>query len=133
MGDGVIWVVGAAIRDGEGRIFAAKRGPGGSMAGRWEFPGGKVEGGEGPEEALARELGEELGVEVEVGAFVARGEAPIGGGRTVRLDVYEARLVSGVIELREHTEGRWLSADALDALDWADADLPAVEALSVRA
>ena len=133
MGDGVIWVVGAALRDDEGRIFAAKRGPGGAMAGRWEFPGGKVERGEEPEEALARELSEELGVSVEVGAFVARGEAPIGGGRTVRLDVYEVRLVSGVIELREHIEGRWLSAEELDALDWADADLPAVDALSRRA
>jgi 8-oxo-dGTP diphosphatase len=130
MGDGVIWVVGAAIRDEEGRIFAARRGPGGAMAGRWEFPGGKVEGGEEPEEALARELGEELGVSVEVGAFVARGEAPIGGGRTVRLDVYEARLVAGEIELREHTEGRWLTSGELGALDWADADLPAVDALA---
>ena len=63
----VLWVVGAAIVDEQGRIFAAQRPEGGAHALEWEFPGGKVEAGESPQEALARELHEELGVEVDFG------------------------------------------------------------------
>ena len=129
MGDWIIWVVGAAIQDERGRIFAARRGPGGSNGGRWEFPGGKVERGETPEEALAREISEELGVVVDVGGFIARGESPA-GRRTVRLDVYGATLRSGTIELREHTDCVWLERSELAGMDWAPADLPAVDVLS---
>ena len=83
-------VVGAALLRG-GRCQAARRGPGMPLAGKWEFPGGKLERGEAPEAALARELREELGVEARVEELLGRGEV-FAEGRHVALDVYAARL-----------------------------------------
>jgi len=121
---GAIRVVGAAIVAGR-RCLVAQRGPGMSSPGRWEFPGGKVEAGERPEDALARELQEELGVEVAVGLWVGRGEAPGRSGRVV-LDVYLARLVRGEARPLEHAEVRWVGAPELATLEWAAADVPVV-------
>jgi 8-oxo-dGTP diphosphatase len=120
-------VVGAAIvRDG--RCLVARRGPAMSAPGLWEFPGGKIEPGESAEAALARELVEELGVEVEVGAFVATGRAD-GKDALIELDVYLARLVAGEPAAREHAEIAWLAGDALAGLAWAAADVPIVPAV----
>ena len=122
-----IHVVGAAILK-DCRCLAARRGPDVALPGKWEFPGGKVESGETPEEALAREVAEELGLEIEVGAFLARGEVDHDGRRLV-LDVHRAALVSGEVELTDHDEVRWLSRKELREVDWAEADLPALAAL----
>jgi 8-oxo-dGTP diphosphatase len=120
-------VVGAAIlRDG--RCLATRRGPRLDQAGLWEFPGGKVEAGETPAQALRRELREELGIEVEVGAFLATGRAGV-GHVDVELDVYLATTPAVDVELREHDQVRWLSARELWEVEWAEADVPAVEAL----
>lgn len=121
-------VVGAAIVEG-GRVFLARRGPAMSMPGKWEFPGGKVEDGEAPEAALLREVAEELGIEIELGRFLGRGEADHGGRRIV-LDVWLARRVAGNPVSREHDAVGWFAAGELATLDWPDADLPLLEPLA---
>jgi 8-oxo-dGTP diphosphatase len=124
----VVRVVGAAICE-QGKCLVAQRGPSMSNPGKWEFPGGKVEVAESDAEALVREIGEELGLLIEVGARLAVGSAQIGGKR-IDLIVYAASVVSGDLTLREHARARWLSADELPELDWAEADVPALPAVA---
>ncbi|NGO80323.1 (deoxy)nucleoside triphosphate pyrophosphohydrolase [Streptomyces sp. YC504] len=119
-----IVVVGAALWH-EGRMLAARRSAPPELAGRWELPGGKVEPGERPEEALVRELREELGVEAEPVARIP-GEWPLGRPGYV-LQVWSAELLSGEpAPLEDHDALRWLGVDELDAVDWLDQDRPAV-------
>jgi 8-oxo-dGTP diphosphatase len=113
-------VVGAAIlRDR--RVLAARRTAPAAAAGRWEFPGGKVEPGEDAERALVREIAEELGCEVVVTGWLP-GTAPI--GTTHVLTVATARLLSGEPEPHEHDAVRWLAAEELDDVDWLGPDRP---------
>jgi len=120
-----IEVVGAVIvRDG--LVLCAQRGPGGDAGGRWEFPGGKVEPGETPAAALAREIREELGCVVEVGGPVTT-TRHVGSSAVVVLSTYWCQVMSGSPAPVEHAAIRWLRPDRLDELDWAPADLPAVE------
>ncbi|MFG2500435.1 (deoxy)nucleoside triphosphate pyrophosphohydrolase [Streptomyces sp. NPDC048441] len=118
-------VVGAALYD-DGRLLAARRSAPPELAGRWELPGGKTEPGEHPEEALVRELREELGVAAEPVARVP-GEWSLKPGYV--LWVWVAKLLSGVPEpLEDHDELRWLAPDEVWSVDWLDADVPAVAA-----
>jgi 8-oxo-dGTP diphosphatase len=94
-----------------------------SLAGKWEFPGGKVEYGEPPAVALAREIAEELGLEIEVAQLLGSSAATV-GHHVINLDVYSATIVSGTVALREHAQIRWASADDLPHFDWAEADIP---------
>ncbi|SBT51092.1 (deoxy)nucleoside triphosphate pyrophosphohydrolase [Micromonospora narathiwatensis] len=120
-------VVGAAIIV-DGRVLACARSAPPEVAGRWEFPGGKVEPGETDTVALARECVEELGVRVEIGARVGR-DVRMAHGRSV-LRVYVARLLHGdQPKALEHSELRWLSAAELDTVPWLPADVPIVAAL----
>ena len=120
-------VVGAAIIM-DGRVLACERSAPPEVAGRWEFPGGKVEPGEIETDALARECAEELGVRVEIGARLGR-DVRMAHGRSV-LRVYLARLLHGdEPKALEHSELRWLSAAELDAVPWLPADVPIVAAL----
>jgi 8-oxo-dGTP diphosphatase len=122
-------VVGGVLVDGTGRVLAARRGPGREEAGRWEFPGGKIEPGESPQEALVRELREELAVEVEVGRHIARGTGRA-GERELHLDCYWARLPGPApTASTDHDRLRWCAPEELAALDWAAADLPVLAAL----
>lgn len=123
-----IEVVGAVIAR-DGLVLCARRGPGRRMAGRWEFPGGKVEVGETPEAALAREIAEELGCRIRVGEIVARAVHDDGLGAVV-LTTYRCDLVDGEPSTTEHEELRWLPPAALAALEWAPADFPTVEVLT---
>ena len=125
-----IKVVGAVLVH-DGRVFAAKRGPGKSMAGYWEFPGGKVEADETPEEALARERREELKIDVTVGEFIvtATHEA---GTAVIELSTYLCTIIEGVPVLTEHEEFRWLPVSELSDVEWAPADIPTVELLRER-
>ena len=123
-----IHVVGAAILRA-GRCLVTRRGPRMRLPGQWEFPGGKVEDGEDPRAALARELREELGLDVDVGALLGTGYAAEGGA-AVRLDVYAAALAGrGELRLLEHSEARWVSAAELAELEWAEADVPVLPKL----
>ncbi|NUT38002.1 MAG: (deoxy)nucleoside triphosphate pyrophosphohydrolase [Hamadaea sp.] len=120
-------IVGAAIIAG-GRVLACERADPPETAGRWEFPGGKVEPGEAEVAALIRECEEELGVRVTIGPRVG-GDVPMGGGRSV-LRVYAATLVDGdEPQALEHSALRWLGAGELHDVPWLPADAPIVAAL----
>lgn len=121
-------VVGAAIIRG-GRVLAARRGAGRSQAGKWEVPGGKVESGEQPHDALRREIREELDCDVEVGRRIETTEHD-GGTAVICLSVYACALAAGEPTPIEHSRLRWLTASELDDLDWAPADLPTVRRLA---
>jgi 8-oxo-dGTP diphosphatase len=102
-------------------VLAARRTRPSSAAGRWEFPGGKVEAGESPSDALVREVAEELGVTIAVTGWLA-GEAPIGS--THVLTVALVSLLSGDPDPTEHDEIRWLAAHELGDVDWLEPDRP---------
>ena len=121
-------VVGAVlVRDG--RILAARRGPEMALPGMWEFPGGKIEDGESHQEALARELAEELLCEAEVGEHVETTTHQYDFG-TVTLATYLCTLISGEPQVTEHAEIRWLAPGELDNVEWAPADNWVVERLN---
>jgi 8-oxo-dGTP diphosphatase len=117
----------AALLERDGLLFAARRSPERREGGLWELPGGKVEAGESDQEALARELQEELSIHVEVGAFVAEATHAYAHG-TVTLVGYRCRLVAGEPVLRDHDASRWLSARSIHEVEWAPADLPLLAA-----
>jgi 8-oxo-dGTP diphosphatase len=120
-------IVGAAII-ADGRVLACERSAPPEVAGRWEFPGGKVEPGESDEQALARECAEELGVRVEVGERIGP-DVPLAHGRAV-LRVFAVRLVDDdQPKALEHTAMRWLSAAELNSVRWLPADKPIVAEL----
>ena len=118
--------MGAAIVRG-GRVLAARRTAPASAAGRWEFPGGKVEPGESDDDSLLREIDEELGVEIRVDRWLA-GEEPIGERHLLRVAL--ASLVHGEPAPTEHDRVRWLAAAELHDVDWLDADRPFLTELS---
>lgn len=120
-----IVVVGAVLVDGQ-TVLAARRSEQMSLPGMWEFPGGKIEAGETPEEALARELVEELQCTAEIGEHV---ETTVYEYEKiiVSLATYYCTLREGTPQLTEHSEIRWVPAAELRELDWAPADIPAVE------
>ena len=119
-----IHVVGAAIvRDG--LVLCAQRGHDGKLPGLWEFPGGKIEQGESKQDALRREVTEELGCTVEVGREVTTTTHAYEFGE-VTLTTFYCRLLTGTPSLTEHVSIKWLRPDELDALPWAPADVPAI-------
>lgn len=120
-----IHVVGAVIiRDG--LVLCAQRGEGGSLAGLWEFPGGKIEPGESPAAALEREIAEELDCTIEVGDLITTTAHEYEFG-TVNLTTFYCQLVSGSPSLSEHAAIRWLLPADLTVVEWAPADIPAVQ------
>jgi 8-oxo-dGTP diphosphatase len=121
-------VIVAAVIITDGRVLACERSSPPEAAGRWEFPGGKVEPGESDQQALARECAEELGVRVEVGDRVGP-DVPLAHGRAV-LRVFGVRLLGGDRpQALEHRSMRWLAADELDTVPWLPADRPIVAEL----
>lgn len=111
----------AAVIMKEGRVFATQRGYGEFKDG-WEFPGGKVEAGESPEEALRREICEELEVEVNVGDLIDTIEYDYPAFH-LSMKCYACTIAGGSPHLLEHEAARWLSADQLDSVAWLPADI----------
>lgn len=111
----------AAVLVRDGRVFATQRGYG-EFKDKWEFPGGKVEAGESREEALRREIREELDAEIAVGKLLCTVEYDYPAFH-LTMHCYLCSVVSGTLVLKEHESARWLSADGLESVDWLPADL----------
>jgi 8-oxo-dGTP diphosphatase len=126
-----IVVVGAALLDGD-RLLAARRSAPPELAGRWELPGGKVEPGERPEEALVRELREELGVDARTVERVP-GEWPLRQPYVLRVWTARLRPASAApAPLQDHDALRWLTPEEIWDVDWLDQDVPAVREVAAR-
>ena len=121
-------VVVAAIIVRDGRIFATQRGYG-DWKDWWEFPGGKVEPGESPEDALKREIREELATEIEVDELLTTVEYDYPKFH-LTMHCYLCTIISGDLSLLEHEDARWLALDELDCVKWLPADKDVIEKLS---
>lgn len=120
----VIKVV-AAIMIHNGRVFATQRGYGEFKDG-WEFPGGKVEPEETPQEALVREIKEELNSVIEVGELLDTVEYDYPDFH-LSMDCFICKIIAGDLELKEHEDARWLTTETLDSVDWLPADLGLIQ------
>ena len=121
----------AIVEGDEGSILAAQRGGEGRMAGKWEFPGGKIDPGETAEESLHREMLEEMGV----GVTILDALPPVlhdYGFLAVELHPFVVRIASGTITLHEHRAVRWGTPSDLLSLDWAEADIPVIRSYLER-
>ncbi len=119
-----IKVVAAVIRDGD-KVFATERGYG-EFKGWWEFPGGKIEPGETPQQALEREIREELTAQIKVGELIHTIEYDYPTFH-LSMDCFWAEIQSGELVLKEAEAAKWLSADELDSVKWLPADEELVE------
>ena len=117
-----IQVVAAVIRKEE-KILVAKRSESKNSGGLWEFPGGKVESGEEPKQALIREIIEELDCVIRPETFLGRSEVSI-GSKTIEMSLFAARIDRGQPKTIEHEEIRWITKDQLYDFSWAPADIP---------
>lgn len=122
-------VITACNENGEKIIFATQRGYGEFKDG-WEFPGGKVEPGETPQEALKREIMEELETEIKVGDLIETIEYDYPTFH-LSMDCFWAEIVKGDLVLREHEAAKWLTKEQLGSVDWLPADLGLVEKVRV--
>ena len=128
-----IEVVAAIIYNAEGRIFATQRGYG-EWEGWWEFPGGKMEAGESPEEALRREIWEELETRIVIERLVTTVEWDYPAFH-LKMHCYWCHVQSGSLTLKEHEAARWLTKDELESVAWLPADLtllPAIQASPIK-
>ncbi len=123
-----VHVVAAIIENEQKEIFCALRSPEMTLPNYWEFPGGKIEKGETKQEALRREILEELDCVIEVYEHVEdttyEYEKII-----VRLETFMAKIISGTPNLKEHADMKWISRHELKSLNWAPADIPAIDRL----
>ena len=120
-------VVAAIIHDPKGRIFATQRGYG-DWKDWWEFPGGKMEPGETPEDALKREIHEELSTEISVDEFLCTVEYDYPKFH-LTMHCYLCSLMTKALHLNEHEAARWLSKNELDSVNWLPADKIVIEQL----
>ena len=120
-------IIKATNEAGEPVIFATRRGYG-EMKGGWEFPGGKIEEGETPQEALIREVREELETEIAVGELLDTIEYDYPAFH-LSMDCFWAEVVSGELVLKEHTAAKWLTKEKLDSVAWLPADIALIEKL----
>lgn len=117
-------VVAAVIKSGN-KIFATQRGYG-EFKGGWEFPGGKIESGETPQEALKREIIEELDTEILVGDLIDTIEYDYPTFH-LSMDCFWCEIVKGDLVLKEHEASRWMDAESIDDVEWLPADITLIE------
>lgn len=115
----------AAIIIEEDKVFATQRGYG-EFKGKWEFPGGKVEEGESLEEALVREIQEELATKIQVGEIFDTVEYDYPNFH-LNMTCFISRIKSGDLVLKEHKDAKWLTKETLDSVEWLPADLGLVK------
>jgi 8-oxo-dGTP diphosphatase len=132
--DRVLLVVACALLDSDGRVLIARRPEGKAHAGFWEFPGGKIEAGESPEQALIRELREELGVEpceqcLQPFAFASE---PIEDGRVLLMPLFVCRRWDGFVDAKEGQDVKWVKPDTLSSYNLLPADRPLAAELRDR-
>ncbi len=124
-----IEVVAAVIKK-DGRVFATQRGYG-DFKDFWEFPGGKIEPGESPEDALKREIKEELDADISVDSFLQTVEYDYPKFHLI-LHCFLCSLKNDTLHLLEHESARWLSANELDSVEWLPADLSVIQELKQK-
>lgn len=118
-------IIKAVNESGEPIIFATQRGYG-DFKGGWEFPGGKIEEGETPQEALKREIMEELDTEISVGKLIDTIEYDYPEFH-LSMDCFWCEIVNGELVLKEHEDARWLTKDQLDDVEWLPADISLID------
>ena len=121
-------IIKATNEKGEPIIFATQRGYG-DFKGGWEFPGGKIEEGETPKEALVREIEEELDTEIAVGEMIDTIEYDYPTFH-LSMDCFWASIVSGDLVLKEHEAAKWLTKDKLNSVEWLPADITLIEKIA---
>ena len=121
-------VIKAINENGEPIIFATQRGYG-EFKGGWEFPGGKIEEDETPQEALKREIMEELDTEISVGELIDTVEYDYPTFH-LSMDCFWSEIVNGNLVLKEHDAAKWLTADELNSVDWLPADIALIKNIS---
>ena len=121
----------AAVIEKDGKILIAKRKKGGRLEDKWEFPGGKIEEGETPEDCLRRELLEEFGIDTRIKDFVCSNEHSYSYG-SIELLAYKVEHISGDFKLIDHEEINWIKPEELGEYDFAEADKPIVKELIIN-
>lgn len=128
----IVRVVAAVIKStneaGDKVVFATQRGYG-DLKGGWEFPGGKIEPGETPEQALAREINEELSTEISVGELIDTIEYDYPTFH-LSMDCFWCEIVKGDLELKEHEAAKWLTKNSLMSVEWLPADIGLIDKLN---
>lgn len=126
----MIQVTAAIFRD-QGRVLICRRKPGIRHAGKWEFPGGKIEEGESPEFCLVREMKEEFNISVSVGSFFAENIFQYGRG-PVHLLAFHVKWLSGDMQPRDHDQLKWVNPLVLGEYDLLPADIPFADKLRIQ-
>ena len=120
-------IIKAVNENGEPIIFATQRGYG-DLKGGWEFPGGKIEEGETPQEALVREIKEELETEISVGELIDTIEYDYPTFH-LSMDCFWAEIISGNLVLTEHETAKWLTKEELNSVEWLPADITLIDTI----
>jgi len=129
--ENTVKIVTAAIIEMDGRVLIARRAPHSKLAGKWEFPGGKVEEGESPEQCLERELLEELRIQTVIGEHFCSSEHQYEHGK-FRVEAFFAQYSGGKMVLNDHDKVEWVDPDDLERYELLPADIPIARMLTQR-